>query len=265
MKNLRRGIWLLGALLVTSAITTSCNKLSGGLGGGSAKPQTDEEKTLYSYGFMMGRNAGALGLSERELDMVRGGLTDAVLKRKAAVETEKFGPEMDSFARKRMNERAEIEKGKAKGILEAAEKESGATKLPGGTIVKTTRPGTGASPAETDRVKVHYEGRLADGTVFDSSIKRNEPAVFPLNGVIKCWTEGLGHMKVGEKAQLTCAPEIAYGQGGRPPMIPGNAVLVFDVEMLDVMKTPTEPPAAMSGANPSAANPPPGGLKLKAH
>jgi FKBP-type peptidyl-prolyl cis-trans isomerase FkpA len=199
---------------------------------------------------MMGRQSGALGLSERELEMIKAGVSDSAMKRKAVVDTDKYGAEMDSFARKRMNERAEIEKGKAKGILEAAEKESGATKLPGGTIVKTTRPGTGASPAETDRVKVHYEGRLADGTVFDSSIKRNEPAVFPLNGVIKCWTEGLGHMKVGEKAQLTCAPEIAYGQGGRPPMIPGNAVLIFDVEMLDVMKAPTAAPEAMSSPPP---------------
>jgi FKBP-type peptidyl-prolyl cis-trans isomerase FkpA len=83
-------------------------------------------------------------------------------------------------------------------------------------------------------VKVHYEGRLVDGTVFDSSYKRNEPVSFPLQGVVPCWTAGLQKMKVGEKAQLTCPSEVAYGEQGRPPTIPGGATLVFDVELLEV-------------------------------
>jgi FKBP-type peptidyl-prolyl cis-trans isomerase FkpA len=227
---------LVGTLLASSG----CSKLGGG---GSVTPQTDDEKTLYAWGLMLGRNAQALSLTPRELEVVKAGLTDSVNKKAPAVELEKFGPKMDTLARNRQNARAEIEKGKAKGILEAAQKESGAQKLPAGTIIKNTRPGTGASPAETDRVKVHYAGRLADGTEFDSSIKRGEPAIFPLNGVIKCWTEGLGAMKVGGKATLTCPSEIAYGDGGRPPVIPGGAVLIFDVELLDIMKSDAPPPA----------------------
>lgn len=236
MKNLRGAALVVVSLigLIGSTGWTGCSKV----GGGSVTPQTDDEKTLYAYGFSMGRNAGALGLSVKELEILKAGIGDAVLKKKAVVEVDKFGPQMDSLARKRMNERAEVEKGKEKGLIEAALKEPGAKKLAAGTIIKTTRPGNGAQPAETDRVKVHYEGRLSDGTVFDSSIKRGEPAVFPLNGVIKCWTEGLGSMKVGEKATVTCPSGIAYGDGGRPPVIPGGAVLIFDVELLDVLKTP---------------------------
>jgi FKBP-type peptidyl-prolyl cis-trans isomerase FkpA len=94
--------------------------------------------------------------------------------------------------------------------------------------------GTGASPKATDTVNVHYHGTLRDGSVFDSSVDRGEPISFPLNGVIPCWTEGLQKMKVGGKAKLVCPSDIAYGDGGRPPQIPGGATLVFEVELLEV-------------------------------
>lgn len=94
--------------------------------------------------------------------------------------------------------------------------------------------GSGASPKPTDRVRVHYHGTFPDGTVFDSSVDRGQPAVFPLNRVIACWTEGLSLMKVGGKAKLVCPPEIAYGAGGFPPRIPPNATLHFEVELLAI-------------------------------
>jgi FKBP-type peptidyl-prolyl cis-trans isomerase FkpA len=249
MKNLRRGVGSLVVAVVGTLAVAGAGSGCSKIGGGSVAPQTDDEKTLYAYGFMLGRNAGALGISPHELEVIKTGLTDSVLKKKASLDVEKFGPQMDTLARKRMNARAELEKGKTKGLIEAAMKESGAVKLPSGMVIRSTRPGNGAQPAETDRVKVHYQGRLADGTEFDSSYKRNEPAIFPLNGVIKCWTEGLGKMKVGEKATLTCPADLAYGEGGRPPVIPGGATLIFDVELLDIVKAPpisgdmTPPPA----------------------
>ncbi len=98
--------------------------------------------------------------------------------------------------------------------------------------------GSGAQPTATDVVRVHYEGRLADGTVFDSSLARNEPAEFPLSGVIPCWTQGVAQMKVGGKATLVCPPELAYGLSGAPPTIPPNATLTFEVELLDVVAPP---------------------------
>ncbi len=94
--------------------------------------------------------------------------------------------------------------------------------------------GKGASPTATSRVKVHYHGTFEDGRVFDSSVERGQPAVFPLNRVIKCWTDGLQQMKVGGKAKLTCPPEIAYGARGRPPKIPPKTTLYFEVELIEI-------------------------------
>ena len=96
------------------------------------------------------------------------------------------------------------------------------------------KPGQGASPQASDVVKVHYRGTLMDGTEFDSSYKRGAPAEFPLNRVIKCWTEGLQRMKVGGTARLTCPPAIAYGERGAGGVIPPNATLRFDVELLGI-------------------------------
>ena len=103
-------------------------------------------------------------------------------------------------------------------------------------VIKHSKEGTGAKPAATDQVKVHYEGRLIDGKVFDSSIARGEPATFPLNGVIACWTEGVQTMKVGGKAQLICPASLAYGANGSPPTIPPESTLVFDVELIEIVK-----------------------------
>ena len=91
------------------------------------------------------------------------------------------------------------------------------------------------SPSASDTVKVHYHGTLRDGTVFDSSVQRGTPAEFPLNRVIPCWTEGVAMMKPGGKAKLICPSEIAYGDRGQPPVIPGGAALVFDVELIEVV------------------------------
>jgi len=94
--------------------------------------------------------------------------------------------------------------------------------------------GSGPSPGASDVVRVHYHGTFPDGSVFDSSVDRGEPAVFPLNRVIPCWTEGVSMMKVGGKARLVCPPEIAYGPRGAPPRIPPNATLHFDVELIAI-------------------------------
>jgi FKBP-type peptidyl-prolyl cis-trans isomerase FkpA len=254
MKNPRSGAWLLVIPFAAALVGAGCAR-----GGGSAstvEPKTDDEKALYAWGLMLGRNANALSPSAAELDLIKAGLTDSVQKNKPKVDIDKYGPMIDTLARKRANARAEIEKAKTAGIVEAALKETGAVKLPSGMVFKSTRPGSGVQPSAADRVKVHYEGRLSDGTVFDSSIKRGEPAVFPLGGVIKCWTEGVGHMKVGEKATLTCPADTAYGDQGRPPVIPGGAVLIFDVELLDVMKAETPPPA-MTLPPPASGGPKP--------
>jgi FKBP-type peptidyl-prolyl cis-trans isomerase FkpA len=234
-----------------------CKKLRGG---GSATPTTEDEKTFYTLGMLLGRNLGTFNMNAEELEMVKSGLSDMVLKRPQKVEMDTYGPKVDALARKRGQERVEVEKEASKKVLESAGREPGAVVSPSGMVFKTVTPGTGPSPGPTDKVTVQYEGRLTDGTVFDSSRKRNMPATFPLNGVIKCWTEGVGRMKVGEKAVLTCPSAIAYGDSGRPPPIPGGATLIFDVELLSIQPanapTPPTPPITLSpqgqGANPHA-------------
>jgi FKBP-type peptidyl-prolyl cis-trans isomerase FkpA len=123
-----------------------------------------------------------------------------------------------------------------KAYLEKAAAEPGAIKTSSGLVYRELKAGSGASPQATDMVKVHYRGTLVDGTEFDSSYKRNEPATFPLNRVIPCWTEGVQKMKVGGKSQLVCPATIAYGDAGSPPTIPGGATLVFEIELLDIPK-----------------------------
>ena len=103
-----------------------------------------------------------------------------------------------------------------------------------GLVFKLTKAGTGPSPTASDTVKVHYRGTLADGKEFDSSYSRGQPLEFPLNRVIKCWTEGVQKLKVGGSARLTCPPAIAYGERGAGGVIPPNATLSFDVELLGI-------------------------------
>ncbi len=119
-------------------------------------------------------------------------------------------------------------------VLAKSAAEAGAQTTASGLVYRSLKDGAGASPAATDTVRVHYRGTLVDGTEFDSSHKRGQPASFPLNAVIPCWTEGVQKMKVGGKAKLTCPAAIAYGERGAGGVIPPNATLVFEVELLAV-------------------------------
>ncbi|MCJ0763945.1 FKBP-type peptidyl-prolyl cis-trans isomerase [Variovorax terrae] len=105
-----------------------------------------------------------------------------------------------------------------------------------GLIYQSLKEGSGAAPAATDTVKVHYRGSFPDGREFDSSYKRGEPTEFPLNRVIPCWTEGVQLMKPGGKAKLTCPPAIAYGERGAGGVIPPNATLNFEIELISVKR-----------------------------
>jgi FKBP-type peptidyl-prolyl cis-trans isomerase FkpA len=106
--------------------------------------------------------------------------------------------------------------------------------LPSGVGISHTTVGSGPSPTANDKVKVHYRGALANGTEFDSSYKRGQPAVFPLGRVVPCWTQGLQKLKTGGKATLTCPPATAYGSRGVPDVIPPDSTLTFEVELLSI-------------------------------
>ncbi|MBI4056432.1 MAG: FKBP-type peptidyl-prolyl cis-trans isomerase [Elusimicrobia bacterium] len=201
-------------------------------------PKTEEQKVLYALGGVLGRNIAIFNLKPAELKYVTQGLRDSVEGKKPQVDLETYGPRVNSLAEARQAVKADAEKKKAGAFMEKAAQEPGAVKTASGLIFipDPKQTGKGASPKSTDQVKVHYHGTLTDGTVFDSSVKRDQPATFPLNGVIPCWTEGVQRMKVGGKAKLICPSSIAYGDQGRPPQIPGGATLVFEVELLDIVK-----------------------------
>jgi FKBP-type peptidyl-prolyl cis-trans isomerase FkpA len=259
-------MWLVAGMLVLAGCQGQGNQQGKAAGGGTtataagggnaASPQTEEQKTLYALGLSIGRSISVFDMSQEELAYVKAGMEAQVKGEKPAVELETYGPKLQELARTRSTRKAEAEKEKSKKFLEEAAKESGATKTESGLVFKELTAGTGPAPKETDIVKVHYKGTLTDGTEFDSSYKRGEPTQFPLQGVIKCWTEGVQKMKVGGKAKLTCPSDIAYGDRGAPPNIPGGAALVFEVELLEIVKQP-EMPQGMGMPPPG----PPGGQK----
>lgn len=203
-----------------------------------ANPQTDDDKALYALGMMLSQNIQSFEFTPQELEMVKAGLGDGASQ---AVEfkpeeMEAHVPRLQELQRTRMEAAMEREKKSGAEHLEKAAAEAGAEKTASGMVYKTVTEGTGASPTAEDSVTVHYEGKLVNGKVFDSSRERGEPVTFPLNGVISCWTEGVQKMKVGGTAKLVCPPELAYGDRGNPPQMPGGATLTFDVELLDIVK-----------------------------
>ncbi|HEX5545253.1 MAG TPA: FKBP-type peptidyl-prolyl cis-trans isomerase [Nitrospira sp.] len=201
----------------------------------SPDPVNDDQKTLYALGLAISQSLGTFSLSETELDMVKHGITDGVLKRPQKIDLQTFGPKIQQLQQSRLAVAAESEKKAGAAFTTKAASEKGATKTESGIVITTIKPGSGATPKATDTVKVHYHGTLTDGTVFDSSIKRGEPATFPLNKVIKCWTEGVQQIKVGGKSRLVCPSNLAYGDSGSPPVIKPGATLVFEVELLDIV------------------------------
>ena len=205
---------------------------------GAAGPdlKTEDQKTLYALGLVISQNLAAFNLNASDLESVLAGVSDGVLKKDSKVDVQAYAAKISQLQAARAGVAAATEKKAGQAFLERAAAEKGATRTASGLIITTLKPGTGASPKATDKVKVHYHGTLADGTVFDSSVQRGEPIVLPLNSVIKCWTEGVQLMKVGGKSKLVCPSDIAYGDQGRPPVIKPGATLVFEVELLEIAK-----------------------------
>ncbi len=212
--------------------------LASASGAAAAGPElkTDEQKIMYAVGLAVSRSLAPFNFSEAELEIVKAGIADGVLHKEPKVELQTWGPKIQDFEKTRLSAAAAGEKKLGQAYLDKAAAEKGATKTASGLVITTIKPGNGASPKPTDKVKVHYTGSLIDGTVFDSSVQRKEPATFQLNSVIPCWTEGLQLMKVGGKSKLVCPSTLAYGDRGHPPQIKPGATLVFEVELLEIVK-----------------------------
>jgi FKBP-type peptidyl-prolyl cis-trans isomerase FkpA len=211
-------------------IAVSCAAAAG------PEPTTEDQKTLYALGVAAGQGLTVFNLTEAELEMVKAGMTDVVLHKPLKAEVQPYAGKIQELQRARLAVIADAEKKAGQAFLDKAASAPGATKAPAGFVITTLKPGAGESPKASDKVKVHYQGTLTDGTVFDSSYQRGEPVTFPLNGVIRCWTEGVQMMKVGGKSRLVCPADLAYGERGAPPRIKPGATLVFEVELLEIVK-----------------------------
>lgn len=199
-------------------------------------PKTDDEKAFYALGTSLAQYLQQFKpISPRELELVIQGLRDVADDKVLAVEKNEGAQLIRTMAQKRQEKAAEMEAAAAASFLAAEAAKPGATRTESGLVITHLKQGSGASPTATDTVRVHYHGTLRDGSVFDSSIERGQPAEFPLNRVIPCWTEGVAQMKVGGKARLVCPASIAYGNRGAGRIPPG-AALTFEVELLEIVK-----------------------------
>ncbi len=221
----------LAALMITLSLSACAAKKEK-----EQAPMTEEQKSLHSLGVILSQNIKSFDLTAEEVAFVQQGLADGVAGKVKAEDLKEQFTKLQELERTRVEAAGKKLAAAGTDFLEKAAKEAGATKTASGMVIKHTTVGTGASPTAASNVKVHYEGRLIDGKVFDSSIQRGQPIDFELGRVIPCWIEGVQTMKVGGKAQFTCPPNLAYGEHGSPPTIPPQATLVFDVELLEIVK-----------------------------
>ncbi|MBI3610708.1 MAG: FKBP-type peptidyl-prolyl cis-trans isomerase [Nitrospirae bacterium] len=202
--------------------------------------KSEKDKISYSIGMDIGTNMKRQGI-EIEPELLARGLKDAVSGGKALLTEDEvrdvlmaFQKEMRTKAEARANQQGEKNKTEGEAFLAQNKKKEGVVTLPSGLQYKVIKEGAGKMPKATDTVTTHYRGTLIDGTEFDSSYKRGQPASFPVNGVIAGWTEALQLMKVGSKWQLFIPSNLAYGARGGGPTIGPNAALIFEVELLSI-------------------------------
>ena len=213
-----------------------------------AKSTYTDAQLLEEFGWFIGKRVGLaeLEFSKAELDTLLKGLALAASGKESPYELEKIGPAMDEFMQKKQQAylgKLKEQNSTANTTFFTKLKENKAVvALPSGLSYEIVQEGTGAAPKPTETVKVHYTGKLIDGTVFDSSVQRGEAAEFPLDQVIAGWTEGIQKMKKGGKIKLYVPPQLAYGDDGRPGIPPGST-LIFDVELLDIKPAGSAPVA----------------------
>lgn len=236
---------------VLKVATLTSLALTAAVGFGQTQLKSESDKVSYMIGHQIGSNFKRDGI-DVDLAMLMNGMKEAIAGTKSPLSPEESQALMtklqkDLQAKSQAKQKAEGEKNTAEGkkFLEENKKKDGVKTTASGLQYKMTAEGKGDAPKPTDTVKVHYKGTLIDGTEFDSSHKRGQPATFPVNGVIKGWTEALQLMKPGSKATLWIPSDLAYGEHGAGENIGPNSTLIFEVELISIEK-----PAAAAAAAP---------------
>jgi FKBP-type peptidyl-prolyl cis-trans isomerase FkpA len=223
---------------------------------GAPKNDDDKTLTLYTLGVLISRSVDSFQLTPAEFKSVMSGLADGYNHHVATIDIDAYTQKVQALHSERVAVVEQHDKDAGQAYLEKAAAAPGAQKTQTGIVYLPLTEGTGASPSRTDRVTVHYEGKLLDGTVFDSSIKRGQPASFSLGAVIPCWTEALQLMKVGGKSRIVCPAILAYGERGNPPVIRPGSTLVFEVQLLSIASPPPATQSPMGPPMPPTGRPP---------
>lgn len=192
------------------------------------------EKLSYALGMVIGHNLKGMGVKNLSQDDFGKAMNDVLTNQTTSLTDQEAQKIVGDFLQKQQEEATREIREEGEHFLAENAKKEGVVVLPSGLQYTVLTEGTGAQPKATDRVKCHYEGTLTNGQVFDSSYRRGEPAVFPLNGVIAGWTEGVQLMKEGAKYRFFIPYNLAYGERGAGQAIPPYAALVFDVELISI-------------------------------
>ncbi|MFQ5670937.1 MAG: FKBP-type peptidyl-prolyl cis-trans isomerase [Acidobacteriota bacterium] len=225
-----------GLLLALGSCAPPADTSSSLDSGASSPPGTEAEKTLYSLGMALSGRFQALQLSPEEVAMIQEGLGDGLLGQDPQVPLDEYRTKIDQMLKSRLADAAVREKEAGKAFLAQEGSATGAVTTETGLIYTEMEPGDGENPAATDTVKVEYVGSLRDGTLFDRSDAHGGPVAFNLGNVVPCFRQGITRMKVGGRSKLVCPPELAYGDRGIPPNIPAGATLVFQVDLVEIVK-----------------------------
>lgn len=194
------------------------------------------EKLSYALGMVIGHNLKNMSVNEINAADFAAAVSDVLAGNTTKIDDAEAQQIVNTFLQKQQEEMGKAVREDGERFLAENAKKEGVTVLPSGLQYTVIKEGNGAKPLATDRVKCHYEGTLPNGTIFDSSYKRGELAVFPLNGVIAGWTEGVQLMNEGAKYRFFIPYHLAYGERGAGQAIPPYAALVFDVELIEVVK-----------------------------
>lgn len=248
--------WAFG--LTALAALTACDKIDTHV---SRELKSEKDKVSYGIGMDIGRSFKQQNLGSVDIDIekLRMGIQDVMNGNKPALNDSQLQQTMMAFQKVMMARSDSLRKEKsdsamkvAKAFLEKNAKEPGVQVTPSGLQYKILTEGKGPKPDSSSTVSVHYVGTLMDGTEFDNSIKRGQPVQFPVTNVIKGWTEALQMMPVGSKWKLWIPPELGYGEHGAGRQIGPNAALIFEVELLDIVKP--EGSAAAKGKTPAKSS-----------